>query len=77
MNSKRRTINMIIAKSSITYNFYLSLYTTNKLKTTLPISVGSGLYFLVYTYIIINILKQLLLSLFTTYLGKHWSFFNL
>jgi hypothetical protein len=45
MNSYRRTIDMIVAKSSISYHLYLSLYTTNKWITTLPISLGSGLYF--------------------------------
>ena len=45
LNSYRRTIDMIVAKSTIAYHFYLSLYTTNKLFTTLPICVGSGLYF--------------------------------
>ena len=46
MNSYRRTIDMIVAKSSIAYHLYSSLYTSNKLITTLPISAGSGLYFL-------------------------------
>jgi hypothetical protein len=45
MNSTRRTIDMIVAKSSIAYHLYLSLYTSNKFITTLPISAGSGLYF--------------------------------
>jgi hypothetical protein len=45
LNSRRRTIDMIVAKSTIAYHFYLSLYTTNRYLTTLPISVGSGLYF--------------------------------
>jgi hypothetical protein len=38
-------IDMIVAKSTIAYHLYLSLYTTNRYITTLPISVGSGLYF--------------------------------
>jgi len=45
MNSRRRTIDTIVAKSSIVYHIYLSLYTTNRLLTTLPIVTGSGLYF--------------------------------
>jgi len=45
MNSTRRTIDMIVAKSSIAYHLYLSFYTSNKLITTLPMSIGSGLYF--------------------------------
>jgi hypothetical protein len=45
LNSTRRKIDMIVAKSSIAYHLYLSFYSTNKLVTTLPISVGSGLYF--------------------------------
>lgn len=46
INSYRRTIDMIVAKSSISYHLYLSLYTTNRWITTLPISFGSCLYFL-------------------------------
>lgn len=46
MNSRRRIIDMIVAKSSIIYHIYLSFYTQNMLITTLPISIGSGLYFL-------------------------------
>lgn len=44
VNSARRTVDMIVAKSSIAYQLYLSLYTCNKLVTTVPISVGSCLY---------------------------------
>lgn len=36
---------MIVAKSTIAYHLYLSLYTTNRYLTTLPISVETGLYF--------------------------------
>lgn len=51
MNSYRRTIDMIVAKSLISYHFYLSLYTSNKLTTTFPISIGSGMYlFSLYLY---------------------------
>ncbi len=46
LNSTRRTVDMIVAKSSIAYHLYLSLYTSNKLITTLPMSIGSGLYFI-------------------------------
>jgi hypothetical protein len=46
INSYRRTIDLIVAKSSIAYHLYLSLFTKNKLITTLPISIGSGLYFI-------------------------------
>lgn len=35
---------MVVAKSSIAYHLYLSLYTTNRVSTTLPILTGSGLY---------------------------------
>ena len=42
--SRRRTIDMVVAKSSIAYHLYLSLYTTNRVLTTLPILTGSGLY---------------------------------
>ena len=45
VNSTRRTVDMVVAKSSIAYHLWLSLYTYNKLITTLPISVGSCLYF--------------------------------
>lgn len=45
MDSLWRKIDMAVAKSTIAYHFYLSLSTSNKLLTTLPISVGSGLYF--------------------------------
>ena len=44
MNSRRRTIDMIVAKSSIAYHIYLSFYTQNKFITTLPMSIGCGLY---------------------------------
>lgn len=44
LNSYRRKIDMVVAKSSIAYHFYLSMYTSNKLLTALPISVGSSLY---------------------------------
>ena len=43
--SRRRTIDMVVAKSSIAYHIYLSLYTTNRMHTTLPFLTGSGLYF--------------------------------
>lgn len=46
MNSHRRTLDMLVAKSSIIYHFYLSLYTENQNLTTLPIAIGSGLYYL-------------------------------
>jgi hypothetical protein len=42
--SRRRTIDMVVAKSSIAYHLYLSLYATNRVLTTLPILTGSGLY---------------------------------
>ncbi len=45
MGSKRRTIDMIVAKSSILYHLYLSLYTSNKLLTFIPIFFGSSFYF--------------------------------
>jgi len=45
LNSYRRTVDMMVAKSSIAYHLYLSIYTSNKFITTLPICVGSGLYF--------------------------------
>jgi hypothetical protein len=44
IRSRRRTIDMIVAKSSIAYHLYLSLHTTNRVLTTLPILTGSGLY---------------------------------
>ena len=45
LNSYARTIDMVVAKCSIAYHLYLSFYTSNMLLTTLPICVGSGLYF--------------------------------
>ena len=42
--SRRRTIDAVVAKSSIAYHIYLSLYTTNRMHTTLPFLTGSGLY---------------------------------
>ena len=44
MSSRRRTIDTVVAKSSIAYHLYLSLHTTNRVLTTLPILTGSGLY---------------------------------
>ena len=43
--SHRRTIDTLVAKSSILYHIYLSFYTTNLLFTTLPLLTGSSLYF--------------------------------
>ena len=45
LHSYARKIDMMVAKSSIAYHLYLSFFTSNKLITTLPICVGSGLYF--------------------------------
>ena len=45
IDSLWRKIDMVVAQSTIAYHFYLSLFTSNKLLTTMPISVGSGLYF--------------------------------
>jgi len=45
MSSRRRTMDAVVAKSSIAYHIYLSLNTTNQLLTTLPFLTGSGLYF--------------------------------
>jgi len=45
INSYRRTIDIIVAKSSISYHLYLSLYTTNRWITTIPILFGSSFYF--------------------------------
>jgi hypothetical protein len=36
---------MVVAKTSIAYHIYLSVYTTNRGLTTLPIVTGTGLYF--------------------------------
>ena len=44
MSSYRRTVDTIVAKSSIAYHIYLSVYTTNRFLTTLPFLTGSGLY---------------------------------
>ena len=45
MSSRRRTIDTVVAKSSIIYHIYLSFYTTNRGLTTLPFLTGCGLYF--------------------------------
>ena len=45
MKSWRRTFDMIIAKTTIAYHFYLSLSTPNKWITTVPITVGGSLYY--------------------------------
>ena len=45
MRSRRRTIDTVVAKSSIAYHMYLSFYTTNQWLTTLPFLTGCGLYF--------------------------------
>ena len=45
LNNIRRTMDMVVAKLSVGYHFYLSLYTTNRLITALPIAIGSGFYF--------------------------------
>ena len=45
MSSRRRTIDTVVAKSSIAYHIYLSFYTTNRWLTTLPFLTGCGLYF--------------------------------
>ena len=45
MSSRRRTIDTVVAKSSIAYHIYLSFYTTNQWLTTLPFLTGCGLYF--------------------------------
>jgi len=45
MRSRRRTIDMVVAKSSIAYHMYLSFYTTNRMLTALPMVTGTGLYF--------------------------------
>jgi hypothetical protein len=44
MSSRRRTIDTVVAKTSIAYHIYLSVYTTNRGVTTLPLLTGSGLY---------------------------------
>jgi hypothetical protein len=44
MSSRRRTIDTVVAKTSIAYHIYLSVYTTNRSLTTLPLLTGSGLY---------------------------------
>ena len=44
MSSYRRTVDTIVAKSSIAYHIYLSFYTTNRFLTTLPFLTGSSLY---------------------------------
>lgn len=45
MSSRRRTIDMVVAKSSIAFHIYLSVYTTNRMLTALPMSLGCSLYF--------------------------------
>lgn len=45
LKSRRRTIDMVIAKTSIAYHIYLSFYTANRCLTTMPFLTGSGLYF--------------------------------
>jgi hypothetical protein len=46
MDSYARKIDMVVAKCSVAYHLYLSFFTSNMLITTLPICIGSGLYFL-------------------------------
>ncbi len=48
IGSWRRSLDMVVAKSAIAYHLYLSLFTSNKLITTLPIEIGSSLYFISY-----------------------------
>lgn len=50
INSHRRTLDVVVAKSSILYHFYLSLHTQNKISTSLPIVVGSFLYYLSFYF---------------------------
>lgn len=45
MRSRRRTIDTVVAKSSIAYRIYLSFYTTNRMLIALPMVTGTGLYF--------------------------------
>jgi hypothetical protein len=45
IGSWRRVVDMAVAKSTIAYHLYLSLSTSNRWLTTMPISFGSSLYF--------------------------------
>ena len=46
MRSYRRTIDMVVAKTTIAHHLYLSFYTANRLYTTLPFLLGIGFYLL-------------------------------
>ena len=46
MKSYRRTIDMIVAQTTIAHHLYLSFYTANRLYTTLPFLLGIGFYLL-------------------------------
>lgn len=69
MSSYRRTVDTIVAKTSIAYHIYLSFYTTNRFLTTLPLTTGSGLY-LVSFYLYKKMLK---VQHFATACFMHWS----
>ena len=46
IKSYRRTIDMVVTKTSIAYHIYLSVYTTNRMYTTMPFLLGIGFYLL-------------------------------
>ena len=46
MKSYRRTIDMVVANTTIARHMYLSFYTTNRMHTTLPFLLGIGFYLL-------------------------------
>ena len=57
MHSSRRTLDMIVAKSSILYHFYLSFYTEKHMLTFLPIAMGSGLYYMSFYLVKLKYIK--------------------
>jgi len=57
LNSNRRIIDIIVAKLSITYHVYLSLYSKNKIYTTFPMLFGISLYYFSFYLCKINFIK--------------------
>lgn len=58
INSKRQFIDIIVARFSIVYHVYLSLFTNNKMNTTLPMLIGISLYFFSFYLYNINFIKS-------------------
>jgi hypothetical protein len=57
MKSYRRTIDMVVANTTIARHLYLSVYTPNRMHTTLPFLLGIGFYLLSFICMKKNTLK--------------------